>query len=102
MQIFVKNEYDYVEGEMSVGMLAKPLTLSAAALSWIPWLNFNGCSTMRIRQGDLVVLFLSVVRYACIMRMSLGMFAFYVVCKCMHIFLYLCVFLPAVCMCLHG
>lgn len=57
MQIFVKSECDYVEGEMSVGMFATPLTLSAAALSWIPWLNFNRCSTMRIRQGDLAVLF---------------------------------------------
>lgn len=41
---------------MSVGMLATPLTLSAAALSWILWLNFNRCSTMRIRKGDLFVL----------------------------------------------
>lgn len=46
MQIFVKSEYNYVGGELSVGMLATPLTLSAAALSWIPWLNFNRCSTM--------------------------------------------------------
>lgn len=38
--------------EMRVGMFATPLTLSAAALSWIPWFNFNGCSTMRIRRGD--------------------------------------------------
>lgn len=55
MQIFVKSECDYVGGEMSVGMFATPLTLSAAALSWIPWLNFNRCSTMRIRQGDLAL-----------------------------------------------
>lgn len=80
MQIFVKSEYDYVGGELSVGMLATPLTLSAAAISWIPWLNFNRCSTMRIRQGDLAVLFHCVVCYACIMRMSLGMFVFHGLC----------------------
>lgn len=76
MQILVKSECDYIGGEMSVGMFATPLTLTAAALSWIPWLNFNRCSTMRIRQGDLAVLFLCVVRYACIMPMSSGMFDF--------------------------
>lgn len=76
MQIFVKSERDYVGGEMSVGMFATPLTLPAAALSWIPWLNFNRCSTTRIRQEDLAVLFLSVVRYACIIPMSSGMFGF--------------------------
>lgn len=37
---------------------------------------------MRIRQGDLAVLFLCVVRYACIMPMSSGMFGFfYVLCE---------------------
>lgn len=78
MQIFVKSECDYVGGEMSVGMFATPLTLSAAAaLSWIPWLNFNRCSTMRIRQGDLAVLFHCAVRYACIMRMSGCMFGLF-------------------------
>lgn len=77
MQIFVKSECDYVWGEMSVGMFATPLTLSAAALSWIPWLNFNRCSTMRIRQGDLAVLFHRVARSACIMRMSPCVFGFY-------------------------
>lgn len=109
MQIFVKSECDYVGGEMSVGMFATPLTLSAAALSWIPWLNFNRCSTMRIRQGDLAVLFYFVVRYACIMRMSLGMCAFLFslrvhcrqsyVCLClqMHISFYVFVRAP-VCM----
>lgn len=76
MQIFVRSECDYVGVEMSVGMFATPLTLSAAALSWIPWLNFNRYSTMRIRQGDLAVLFHCVVRYACIMRMSLCTFVF--------------------------
>lgn len=83
MQIFVKSECDYVGVEMSVGMFATPLTLSAAALSWIPWLNFNRCSTMRIRQGDLAVLFHCVVRYACIMRTSLCtfVFVFYALCE---------------------
>lgn len=76
MQIFVKSECDYVGGgEMSVGMFATPLTLSAAALSWIPWLNFNRCSTMRIRRGDLAVLFHCVRRSACIMPMSRRVFA---------------------------
>lgn len=77
MQIFVKSECDYVWGEMSVGMFATPLTLSAAALSWIPWLNFNRCSTMRIRQGDLAVLFHRVAHSACIMRMSPCVFGFF-------------------------
>lgn len=58
-------------------MFATPLTLSAAALSWIPWLNFNRCSTMRIRQGDLAVLFHRVAHSACIMRMSPCVFGFY-------------------------
>lgn len=75
-RFFVKSEYNYVGGELSVGMLATPLTLSAAALSWIPWLNFNRCSTMWIRQGDLAVLFHCIVRYACLMPMSSGMFVF--------------------------
>lgn len=33
------------------------LTLSTAASERIPWLYFNRCSTTRIRQGDLAVLF---------------------------------------------
>lgn len=33
------------------------LTLSTAASKRIPWLYFNRCSTTRIRQGDLAVLF---------------------------------------------
>lgn len=112
MQIFVKSECDYVWGEMSVGMFATPLTLSAAALSWIPWLNFNRCSTMRIRQGDLAVLFHRVAHSACIMRMSPCVFGFYffffcedavcyVTCRQMHrslFLMYLHVFLSAVCM----
>lgn len=36
---------------------------------------------MRIRQGDLAVLFHCVMRYACIMRMSLGTFVFNVLCE---------------------
>lgn len=67
---FVRSECDYVEGEMSVGMFPTPLTLSAAALSWIPCLNFNRCSTVRIRREDRALLFLCAVCYACIMRMS--------------------------------
>ncbi len=96
---------------MSVGMFATPLTLSAAALSQIPWFNFNRCSEMRIRRGDLAVLVLHVVLYACIMRMSPATFVFRVLCedtsaklcadacfcKCMHFAAYLCVLLSAVC-----
>lgn len=76
MQIFVKSESDYVGVEMSVGMFATPLTLSAAALSWIPCFNFNRCSTVRIRQGDLAVLFRWALCYSCIMRMSPCTFLF--------------------------
>lgn len=57
MQIFFQErEYNSVGEEMSVGILATPLTLSAAALSWMPCFNFNRCSTMRIRQGELALL----------------------------------------------
>ena len=75
MQIFVKSECDYVAGEMSVGMFATPLTLSAAALSWIPWLNFNRCSTMCIRQGDLAVLFHCAVELCMHYANDLGLFS---------------------------
>lgn len=54
-------------------MFATPLTLSAAALSWIPFLNIKRCSTIRIRQGDRFVLFHWVLCYACIMRTSLSL-----------------------------
>lgn len=106
MQIFVKSEYNYVGGELSVGMLAMPLTLSAAALSWIPWLNFNRCSTMWIRQGDLAVLFLCVVHYACLMPMFVSMVSMcispaksHVHARKSNILFCICVFLPSVCVC---
>lgn len=81
MQIFVKSECDYVGGEISVEMFATPLPLSTANLSWIPWLNFNKCCTMQIRQEDLTVLFHCVVRYACVIRMSQCVFVFEVLCE---------------------
>lgn len=115
MQIFVKSERDYVGEEMSVGMFATPLTLSAAALSWIPRLNSNRCSTARIRQGDLAVLFHCAVRLACIMRMSSATFVFVFfmfsartppaelrvrarLCRCVHLF-YVFVCVPVCCVC---
>lgn len=51
--------------------------LISGSLKLIPWLNFNRCSTMRIRQGDLAVLFHRVAHSACIMRMSPCVFGFY-------------------------
>lgn len=52
-QLYMEHYADFCQewdrlcwGGLSVGMFATPLTLSAAALSWISLLNLNRCSTM--------------------------------------------------------
>lgn len=102
-RFFVKSECDYVGGEMTVGMFATPLTLSAAALSGIPWLNFNRCSTMWIRQGALAVLLSCVVRHARIRGWSGCMFTPSGAAELVPAYAWLlssvCMFLSATCVC---